>query len=185
MHQRVRNGIRAVEPDIFGRHYASRAVLGIFQYLVDCTTGVGIGAFEYSPYDVCGHFFYYIDRIVYVKLAYDLSKLGVGEALYQSLLLFGIHFDEQLCRGFLRQQPVEQYGVPFVKTVDKFRNILCVHIAQNLLYRPVVLFFEQFGYAIRNVLVFQYRVFFHFLMPPKNEFSGIRHGNAAAVSPPC
>ncbi len=128
----VRNRQLLRQRNKLGRHYASRAVLRIFQNLVDVLPRLSVRLREQSFYHGRGHFLDKIDGVVDKHIIHNAFKFLIRELCNQVRLNIRRHLDKSVCRHIFLQQTERYYALFTVKILKNFRNINAVHIAKQL-----------------------------------------------------
>ena len=132
------------QTDIFRRHDAAGAVLGIQQNLIDDPPRLHIRAFQNARHDIGRHLLDNIDRIVEIQLIDNLFQLLVAETCDQHFLCVALHCDKNLRRLLLGQQPEADRHLFFGKSVERFRYIDRIFMQKEL--------FQSFEFLCRKKL---------------------------------
>ena len=108
----------------FRSHYASCAVLRIFQQFVYVTSNIGRSLLQYALNNACGHLLHKIRRVIRIHFIHNISKLFVGKSIYQLLLQHGFHFNENIRRRFLWQK-AKKHEQPLRRLITKNHGNIC------------------------------------------------------------
>ena len=105
---------RLVEGDALRRHQAARAVLRVFEDLVDLFARLAVRLQQDPLDDVRGHLLDQVDGIVHEQLIQHELELFIREGADQEFLLRAAHLDEGLGGELFGEQAKDDGDVLFV-----------------------------------------------------------------------
>ena len=106
------------------------------------------GLAQKTPNDVCRHLLHHVDRVVDVQLFDYACKLGVGDGVYDALLLGRFKVCENLGGGLLGKQSEHHGHSGVIDLGEKFGDVKFVELFHAFLERFHVALIQKLGQLV-------------------------------------